>query len=175
MTAIYTSASANNILDLTNVIAASPSFLDRLATSDQAIAAQHVHYPWLDFDLDGPGLSDRLPFAVIEQGDDVAWETFAGGESNYMQPHGQLLLTFADVDRFPGDQKKSFIDFLNFTEGVIADIAQASAYDSHIVAMRIRQVQKPGMAHPSEPQANGGGLIQYWGCRWAVEWGMEPA
>ncbi len=136
---------------LQTMIAESSAFQTRRDVADAAAARPFIHLPWLEVDVSQE--ADR-PFALIEQGA-FGWELDAGGDRNYLRPQGSLKLKLADNDRLFGDYENSFIDFANFTDGVIEAIADAAALDDNLAVERIALVTAAMQNSPAEAEKDG--------------------
>ena len=161
---LHTGAQGKNLQSLVNLIANSSAFQLRREVIYDLDALPHIYYPWLKrFDAENDLLEGKLPWAVIEVPDgSFKWS----GPSNALYPSGQFNLVLADVDRFPGDQQAGYTDFLNFADGVVADVAEKSDTDDNICITSIVQVNAPGISDEKE----WGAVRPFWLTRYEIMW-----
>ena len=155
-----TGAQGTNLYGLVQLVANSSHFQAVCGAGSAEAAEARVHWPC--FEADEVGEIDR-PAAVVLI-NEFAWEKVAGGGQNYLLPRGSLNLLFTDYDRHPGDYQASIVEFLNFVDGTLADIAAKSAEDSRISIVRIEQTVKPMISSPTDSQR------PHWLAQYEVAW-----
>jgi hypothetical protein len=158
-----TGAQGLNLHKLVELVAASSVFQEKRDVTTAALAENHIYWPWLE--LDDGAIDDARPFAVIEQGG-IEWERLAGGGENHLLPSGTLRLTLTDFDRWDTDYKSSATDFLNFVDGVIADVVEMAGSDDRAAIEGITQTQVPMQNDPTKEPAR----RRYWSTQYEVSW-----
>lgn len=153
------------IQKLAVMVAASSAFQERVRTYGQGEldAAKFVYSPHLD----DPDQTKR-PFALIMQGE-LGYHTVAGGSRNHMRPRGSLRLRLADNAQ-QEDDINSEVDFRNFVDGVLADLAEVSAVDDRLCIVAMTQTQEPSRTHPAHEATVGNAARGFWWCEYDVEW-----
>lgn len=153
-----------NMQKLSELVAASSAFQSRLRVESVREADQRIYWPWIEPELD----PDRIPrpSAVIET-HGLEWVKTSGGAQNHLYPGGALLLTLSDLDRYPKDSRNSLVDFLNFAEGVLSDLAEKSGTDDRICITSIKQQTPPTQNEPTDDQP------RYWWARFEITWGAD--
>lgn len=164
---VATGAQGEAIRKLSQMVAASSAFQERVKTYGQGEldAGKFVHCPYLD----DPNQAKR-PFALIEQGT-LEWYTSSGGRSTSMLPKGSLKLSLADNMRLPESDVESEVDFRNFVDGLLADLADMSGSDDLLNINAMRQTQEPVRTDPRDVANNNLAAVPFWWCQYEIEWG----
>lgn len=150
------------MLKLVRLVSGSSAFMARIGVDSAEEAEKRIHWPWLENDL----VEESWPAAIIEEGADVH-QCVAGGDQNYFLPHGSLMLTLTDKDRYIGNQHDGWIDFRNFCDAVIRDIVEKAGQDDNLDVSRLECVQK---AMHSDPTSS---VRPHWSAKWELSWGVE--
>ena len=122
------------VMNLRGMLAVSATFKSRMTGESPTVAAASVHHPAYHGEPDG---SFKLPFAVVERGDDFGYSEVGSGAGVLLRPFGSLLLRLADHDRHATDQDASLTEFSNWGEGVITDLAVAAGVDTNLTITKI--------------------------------------
>lgn len=163
MTLEATGARTNAILLLHQMVAASSTLRNKAKVQEEAAAAARVRLPWQEAE------EAKFPCAVIMQTEGgLTWYLWSGGARNYLRPRGSLKLKLIDRIRFPDDQDASEIDFGNFCDGVIADVAALAGHDGWLSIQEIRETLPPSSTHPSERTP--GGPPPFFHAIYEVDW-----
>lgn len=160
-----TGAQGGAILALHAMVAASSTFQNRAKLQDQAAAERRIHFPWQEAD-EAP-----LPCAVIMQGPGgLTWYRVAGGGQNCLRPRGTLQLKLIDRITFPDDQDASEIDFRNFCDGVLADLADLAGVSDWLSITEMRETLPPSSTHPAD--RTNGGPTPFFHAIYEIDWDL---
>lgn len=139
------------MLSLHRMASASATFQTRAKLQTQGEAEKRIHLPWQEAD-EAP-----LPCAVImhPDGGGLVWYLWTGGQGNYLRPRGTLQLKLIDRIAWPDDQDRSEIDFVNFCDGVLSDIAELAGVSDWLSIKEIRETLPPSSTHPADRTEGG--------------------
>src|SRR4051794_1470027 len=110
---------------LVRMVAASSSFRNRCEVESHAEALDHIFYPYV-IDPD----AEHFPRAIITMGA-LKWSKDAGGAQNYLLPAGAFTLWLHD-DTDNSDPQAALVDFTNFVDDVLADLAGLAGQDDYL-------------------------------------------
>lgn len=145
---------------LVRLVAASSRFQARAELQSAEAAEARIYWPWVQEDIEL-----KRPCAIVEDGE-FDYDSVAGGSENYLMPMGSLILTLTDNDRFEGQEKDGWRDFLKWQSQVIYDIAEKAGSDDHLDIVAIRRVQRSIANPPQQSPA----VKPYWWSKWEVIW-----
>lgn len=128
---------------------------------------KRIFYPTAD-SRDLGTLYDRMPLAVIGNGQQWQMPTVAGGAGNYMRPAGQLALIIADRDRYPDSLEASQRDFENRLGDLMDDLAALSGRSDRLAMDLIEQFIPPSLPPEEETDANPGRV--WWAAGYLIDW-----
>src|SRR5678816_667174 len=100
---------------LATMVSQSATFIARTGALNAAGALQHVHYPWTKNN------AAVRPCAIITP---MGLTTDLNSDMTY-RPGGSLQLRLLDTTKFD-DKADALDDFINFSDGVLADILEIS-------------------------------------------------
>lgn len=146
---------------LVRLVAASSRFQERCQVDSAETAEKRIYWPWMEIDL----IEEQRPCAIIEMGE-FDYQAVAGGDQNYLMPSGSLVLTLVDNDRFAGDYKAGWRDFLAWQGQVIFDIAEKAGQDDFLDIVAIVRTQMPMSNNPQTVPAQ----KLYWHSKHEVHW-----
>jgi hypothetical protein len=124
---------------LAEMIAATPAFSNRVSATSQDAALSRIHFPYV---LEPE--QEKKPFVVIEQGG-VNWSKLADGT---MIPDGRLRLKIADTFEAIDDERDSLVQFTNFADGILEELAYYTGTDDLLNIVQITQTQEPVATNP---------------------------
>ena len=145
---------------LVRLVAASGRFQTRCNVENAEDAEARIYWPWVQEDIEL-----KRPCAIIEDSE-FDYVAVAGGSENYLMPMGSLILTLTDNDRFDGQEKEGWRDFLKWQSQVIYDVAEKAGSDDHLDIVAIRRVQRAIANPPQQSPA----VKPYWWSKWEVIW-----
>lgn len=158
------------IQKLRTMVAASSVFQERVKKYGQNEiqtdeAGQFIHV----IEFDDPEQVKR-PFALVTMAEDSGWVALAGGSRTILKPTGALRLRLADnCDRLVDDHD-SGVDFWNFVDGVLADLAEISGTDDRLNIVAMRLMDPPARSHPQTVAANNLAVVPFYWCEYEIEW-----
>lgn len=163
---LATGAQGEAIQKLHKMIAASSAFQLRVQTYGQGEeeAGKFVYSPYLD----DPDQTKR-PFAVIRQGA-LEWDRLAGGAKTMLLPKGTLKLIVADNAQQVGSDEAAEVDFRNFIDGILEDLADMSGRDDQLNIVAMRETEQVALSHPADVAANFGATKPYYRCEYEIDW-----
>jgi len=156
-----------SLLAAERLLAESTAFQRRGGWANAAEARQQGIYLFETFEENPAQLHRRRPFAAIWHADASDLEQYAGGQRNFLEPSGELVLMLTDRDRYPANRRQSGLDFCGWLSQVLCrDMAGHSAVSDRlpITAMRwlVRPTHSPALDEPSAGA--------YWHCGVLLTW-----
>lgn len=140
--------------------------LEKLVQGDGGF--KRIYYPALDNDA----WKDKLPIAVVAQGDAWRLPRVAGGGRNFFHsPDGTLELILCDIDRAEWSLEAGARTFMNWVGAVLASgdddrpgLTELSALDDRLSIEEVSQLDPPALSPRDE--------IPYWTVRLQVTYGF---
>jgi hypothetical protein len=154
----------SSVMELRRLLAQSPAFQKRVATSTVPADDKIFMY---DFEDNPTTLKNLRPFAVIWPSQDFEIGVYAGGAQNYLKVNSAgLILILCDLDRVPGDRTASAADFIGWLDAVIMDLMNLNGQDGYLPINKIA-FQQPPARNSTKDEAAGGA---YWHVSLLITW-----
>jgi hypothetical protein len=152
------------VVGLHNMLVASTAYRDFLGVDSEEAASARTYL----FDLDRqPAELVRLrPFAVIWHADKLDLEQYAGGQQNFLQGSGELVLVLTDNDRHPKDSNAGGLDFAAKLDAILLDLAGAAGESDNLSIRRVGLFSRI-LHNPREDEASAG---SYWHAAFLIGW-----
>lgn len=153
------------------MVAASPTFQQRVGAENAAEGLDKVFLnreSLLPTDEKHDPHRGLRPYAVVYLGEGSSFEQYGLGVQYQLAAQGELMLYLTDNSRRAetgiDTEEDDFLDFMNFSGGVLDDLRSASAANENLPIASLSLSRGPIGPDAMRPQQN------FWDIRFGVSW-----